>query len=388
MDQALALFISIALVLILMRKIDIGLSLLFGSIFLAILTLGSGGPLIVFRSYLDVSTLKVVAIVILAFTLGHLMENLGMLEKIAEELAKSFGALSFLIIPLLIGLLPMPGGALVSAVMLAPILRRYKIEPEKVTFLNYWYRHVWVTVWPLYPSVIIASAVLEIDYLTFASATYPIAFFAFISGLFLTRGLEKKLSISKSTMKNLVSNFYPIILLVLLTVLLKLELLYSLLICLVILILQRRDVNLLKVIRKTIDPKIIVLVFAVMGYKAVIEQSGAAKTLLSEISSGLPVPVAAFLLMLIVGFATGMEMSYSSISLPLLLSFTGSGEVILKNIMLAISGGFVGVMLSPLHLCYVLTAEYFKADMWKSYRILIPAALSLTLLTSLVYLFI
>ena len=38
--------------------------------------------------------------------------------------------------------------------------------------------------------------------------------------------------------------------------------------------------------------------------------------------------------------------------------------------MLAYTGSFVGVMISPMHLCLVATKDYFKADMGKIYKIL------------------
>jgi len=45
---------------------------------------------------------------------------------------------------------------------------------------------------------------------------------------------------------------------------------------------------------------------------------------------------------------------------------------------LAFGSGFAGVMLSPVHLCLVLTREYFEADLAKVYRRLwVPSALVL-----------
>ncbi|MFO0751886.1 MAG: DUF401 family protein [Thermodesulfovibrionales bacterium] len=42
---------------------------------------------------------------------------------------------------------------------------------------------------------------------------------------------------------------------------------------------------------------------------------------------------------------------------------------------LAFASGFLGVLLSPVHLCLVLTREYFKADAWGIYKRIIPASL-------------
>jgi hypothetical protein len=39
--------------------------------------------------------------------------------------------------------------------------------------------------------------------------------------------------------------------------------------------------------------------------------------------------------------------------------------------MFAYVSGFVGILLSPAHLCLALTADYFKADLREVYKILI-----------------
>uniref|UniRef100_A0A7C3MGT9 TIGR00529 family membrane protein n=1 Tax=Archaeoglobus fulgidus TaxID=2234 RepID=A0A7C3MGT9_ARCFL len=385
-SSSLALLISIAVVLILIRKINIGLALFAGSAILAYLSFGFDGFIIMLKALANPQTIEIAVMVILAFTLGYSMEYFGLLNRVASGLSESFGAYSFLLIPLLIGLLPMPGGALISAVMLAPLAKMYKISPEKATLLNYWFRHIWVTFWPLYPNVIIGAAVVNVDYLHFASATFPIGIFAMLSGLILTKGMERRFRISGDTVDSLV-NLYPIAILLVFSVFLKISLLLSLLIAIATLCVHKRAKfsDFVSIFRKTIDRKIIMLVFAVMVYKSVIETSGAAKSIFADIS-GFPAPLAAFLLTFLVGFATGIEMSYSSIALPLLTSFTGSGVVIAENLMIVIAAGYLGVMLSPMHLCYILTAEYFGTEIGKTYRQLLTVAMVTAVLVWVTYL--
>jgi len=47
--------------------------------------------------------------------------------------------------------------------------------------------------------------------------------------------------------------------------------------------------------------------------------------------------------------------------------------------MLAYGAGFAGVMLSPVHLCLVVTKNYFNAGFSGIYRMLVPASLVLIL---------
>jgi hypothetical protein len=56
----------------------------------------------------------------------------------------------------------------------------------------------------------------------------------------------------------------------------------------------------------------------------------------------------------------------------------GDGAMFPGLLALAFGSGFAGVMLSPLHLCLVLTREYFNADITKVYRLLwLPSLLVL-----------
>ncbi|MET1123989.1 MAG: DUF401 family protein [Archaeoglobaceae archaeon] len=363
------LFLSILTVLVLSRRIGIGVALFLGSILLSILL---GTPQAFFESLLSLETARILLIVFLAFSLGNGMAEAGLLDRISQTSMRTFGNLSYVFIPLLVGLLPMPGGALISAVMLGKTVS----DAEKVTFLNYWYRHIWVPFWPLYPSVVIGLAVVEVSYASYASATVYVALAALLSGLF---AVEKfKLEFSRELL-SLFRDFYPVLLLILLAAILKLDLVIALLAAITsLLAFHRKAVG---GFRKAADWRIMFLVAAVMGYKGVIESSGLAAEFLNDLSF-LPPALAAAIFSFTVGFATGIEMSYSSVALPLLVSFTGVGESLVSdNLMLVVAFGFLGVMLSPLHLCLVLTAEHFKADLLRVYRYLLPASLLVSIIT-------
>lgn len=356
--KILFLLLSIALIVLISRKINISYSILISSLILSFLLFGNPVPF--FEGFFEWSTVRTLLLVALAVSLGSYMEKTGMLENITESL-KALSLFNLILIPMLIGLLPMPGGALVSAVMIYKIIEKYKIDPEKATFLNYWFRHVWVPFWPLYPSVIIAISVLEMDYWSFALSTFPISLAALFSSFYSIKWLESNFE-GQIDLSRFLKSFYPIIILVFLTIL-GLDILISLSIVLLLMILHKRTFKI------KFDWKILVLVLAVSGYKNLIETAEIAEEFLNF--SFLPPIVVANLLSFTVAFATGIELSYSSIALPILADFAKSNG----NLILIVASGYLGVMLSPLHLCYILTAEHFRADLVKTYKFLIPAAL-------------
>jgi len=49
---------------------------------------------------------------------------------------------------------------------------------------------------------------------------------------------------------------------------------------------------------------------------------------------------------------------------------------------LAYACGYAGMMLSPMHICYVVTCEYFHTPLWRTYHYIIGPTVT-TLLASL-----
>ena len=92
----------------------------------------------------------------------------------------------------LIGLLPMPGGALFSAPMVETYLCKHPVTCEQKTILNYWFRHLWDYWGPLYPGVVLAVALLEVDTWLFMAIMAPMTLFSVMAGvIFILRPIEK-----------------------------------------------------------------------------------------------------------------------------------------------------------------------------------------------------
>ncbi len=378
MSQAsLSLLISIATILILIRRFHVSVAVLAGALVLGILTLGLNCFNVMFSTLTSLQTLKFLIIITLAFTLAYSMKESGALDEITRSSLSLFGKASVFVIPAMIGLLPMPGGAIVSAVMLRDIVNKFKISPEKATFLNYWFRHVWACLDPIYPSVIITLAILEISYSTLLKSTYPITLAMIAFGLPFA-SFER--SNNPRDLKGLLY-LTPILIVMVLTVL-GVDLTLSLTVAILLLYIFRRP-KLREVFRKALNLKIYLLIIALLYYKDLIMKTGSSHELLKDLTSlGIPQPVTATILSFILGFATGIESGYAAMAIPLLSSFTGMGEkIVAKNLMLVVGAGILGVMFSPLHLCLILTREYYSANLEKVYtRYLIPAGL-LTLLS-------
>ena len=75
----------------------------------------------------------------------------------------------------------------------------------------------------------------------------------------------------------------------------------------------------------------------------------------------------------LIGGATGISIAFVGAAFPILISIIhamGEDHLMLPYMLLAYTGGFIGVMLSPLHLCFILSNTYFKIKMPAVYSLL------------------
>jgi len=94
--------------------------------------------------------------------------------------------------PMLIGMLPSLGGAYFSAPMVKEATSGVQMSQEEKAFINYWFRHPWEFVLPLYPGILLASAVSNIPLYHLIKANAAYAFLLIVTGfLFAMRGVDK-----------------------------------------------------------------------------------------------------------------------------------------------------------------------------------------------------
>jgi hypothetical protein len=90
----------------------------------------------------------------------------------------------------------------------------------------------------------------------------------------------------------------------------------------------------------------------------------------------------------IAGIVTGIAVGFVGTSFPVVITLIATMNIAPENtgslIFIAYVFGYTGMMLSPVHLCLLLTKDYFKANLLKVYtRYLIPIGV-LTLIPALI----
>ena len=194
---------------------------------------------------------------------------------------------------------------------------------------------------------------------------------------------------SKNILIKLLKASWPILILVA-SILLGLDAIIAFPVTLVLLMIQQKSKwsEVKASLKYGLDIKILFLLYAVMLYRVVIEQSGAVESVFTDMQNiGLPVLLILISLPLLMGLATGFSVVFAGIALPLLVPYivTDAGMQ-WYALLVAYTSGFLGVLLSPVHLCLILSAEYFKAGLGKVYRYLIPLYIIVEGIVVLVYL--
>ncbi len=151
---------ALFLIFFLNRRLPIFACLTVGSLVLGVLG-GWDLPLT-----LQVVTMAVIApisiwlsfAVILILVLSHLLAESRQTERILAEFELFSPGPRFTLVamPAIIGLLPMPGGAIFSAPLVKQTIGSYPASAELKSAINYWFRHIWEFWWPLYPGIILA----------------------------------------------------------------------------------------------------------------------------------------------------------------------------------------------------------------------------------------
>ena len=161
----------------------------------------------------------------------------------------------------------------------------------------------------------------------------------------------------------------------LLVVFLHMELHYALLTTIIpLFVLYRyRPGEVLRVIRHGFALEVIVMISGIMLFKETMETSGAVNNLSSFfVQQKIPLLPIICILPFMTGMLTGLTVGFVGSTFPLIIHMSGGAS--LAHISLAFAAGFTGVLLSPVHLCLVLTKEYFKADLWGIYKKTLPAS--------------
>jgi hypothetical protein len=351
-------------------------------------------------------TIKLVAIVAFILMLSSCLRESGALEEMVGSICRMIrdNRVTMGLLPALIGFLPMPGGALFSAPMIEGLADKANLTAEYRTFINYWFRHVWEYSFPLYPGLLLSATILHVNLGRLTVHQFPLCVAAIVSGtvfgLIRVPKILRKVETGREwwvQVGRFLRGFWPVLLIVIgifivpwsriLPVGAKFDPLMVTLPVTVLLFGWPRlgFRGFIRAIVKGFDYRLPLTVLAVLIFKDIIGHSGAVEDLSATFQRwGIPDLALFIILPVLMGYLTGITHTYVSVAFPLLMPFFGD-PIDLTRVQLAYAAGFVGVLLSPVHLCLVLSADYFHADLNKVIRFVVPPVALVALVSLAMY---
>lgn len=399
------ILVFVGIVLLLSRRWNLGLVLLIASLAIGLLfeyPLPAVGRDVLFTS-VEQLTLRLALSIVLIMTMGELLRETASLHGMVEALRVLIPSRRLVMagLPALVGLLPMAGGAVFSAPMVDEVGDQIGVDQERKTFVNYWFRHIWEYVFPLYPSFMLAAALLNLETFQLARVTWPLTVAAVLGGsVFGLMGIPRKPredplpSARLDSVRILVISVWPVVLVIVLSLTLPIDegvaLILSLLVTIALMVAMRgiplRALG--HILYRRIPWKTVSVLFGALIFRRVLESSGAVNAV-SEALTAVHVPVAlvVFAIPFIAGWLTGLSVGAFSIGFPVVLPLVApDGASTSGWAAWLMAGGFLGVLCSPLHLCLSLTRAYFGADWGPVYRRIAPSSLVVAVIAALLLL--
>ncbi|MBN2456989.1 MAG: DUF401 family protein [Sedimentisphaerales bacterium] len=407
------LFVFVLILFLARLKVPLAFAIVIGSIILAAMFDMSAGDITrsISLATIQPRTISLIFVMTLILALSAIMRQTGQFEQIVSlaKLLFRHPAVTMAVLPALIGLLPMPGGALFSAPMVQSAASPGKVKGSVLSAINYWFRHIWEHFWPLYPGVMLAMTLTGFSYGLFAIFQIPLGIFMAATGLMLFWNTHPDLHIksaaapagTKRKFFGAISSIWIILLVwipskFLVALLLSPLLIQTLkspaekylplalgLIASIIWTARRNNVSRVSLIENFAQKFIlsmIALVVSVMVFQYILQQTGAAQQIADELLQlHVPVVLVVMALPFIAGMVTGLAIGFVGTSFPIVLAMVnGLPEpgLLYPYVTLAYGFGHLGQMMSPLHLCHVVSNEYFKTGFSNVYPRLIPIALA------------
>lgn len=299
----------------------------------------------------------------------------GMVVTLRNIFSSNKVTLAFM--PAFLGLLPSLGGARFSAPIVQEASEGIAVDDEQKSAINLWFRHIFEFSNPLMPGVILACGIANVSIGDLIDQVGWVTILCFVLGwIFLIVPLkitdpEKATNTQHDRTidwKSLILAFGPIVTSFLLIVAFDVQAALAMGLVVVAFIPLyfwfKRPISVKSVFTESLDKKLFFNVVCILYFIQLLTVIGTLDEIVNVFNnSALPQAVIIACLSFIFGVMTGMGQGYIAIVMPI-VALMAPGNIVLVGI--AMVYGMVGQMVTPTHLCILVTVEYFKSRLWKT----------------------
>ncbi|MFB6290572.1 MAG: DUF401 family protein [Candidatus Bipolaricaulia bacterium] len=339
----------------------------------------------VWATFSDPSVLALAGLVGIIAMIGGVLEESGEMENLVTNMR--IGKRPFLgASPALLGMLPMPGGALLSAPMVES--SGGELDGNTKAVINVWFRHILFLIYPLGPALIASAKIARLN--VYRTIPYLAPFFllsVLLGYVFMLRETKTKMHYSSDfSLRGLLVPLTIILMAPIIDILLKTFVNFSVseyttLIGVAVSFLASLVVtsygwsDILEVTKKMEPWGYALIVLGMFTFLNVFKVSGAPEAIAKL---AFPLPVLVVIIAFLLGLATGRIQAPASIIFPIFFARQGVDTMPLIAFAIAYFSIFIGYAISPIHPCVSVSVEYFETSVGSYVRkIALPGIISL-----------
>ncbi len=382
--------VAVSIVVLLRLGLSLGISITLVAIGLGLYTrslgVGTLEALAEESSLVLLSSTLAIAVLAELYRLSGSVRSLGMGLSTALKNPR----LGMGLVPAVVGLMPVAGGALLSAPLVEALGTPAGLSRESMAYINVWFRHLLIYSYPLSQVLIVLSQLSGYSVTTIALATLPISLLMVLVGLpALTRIGRAVVDMGADPWEGLKLSTPIAVALVALVALSPLLGNWAVPVgasaaVAILVAIRRCSKDLPKALTSTRVLDIVLAIFAVIVLREVIAGSWVSEDLRQVVASLGGAGVALAALSAVVSIATGSIITGLFLTIPILTSL---GTSSMGDVLLVYTYSFLGYVASPTHLCLIYTVRYFNAELAKVYRYLIPSVATVLTISTLYYMY-
>jgi len=381
-------------------RVHLGLSLLITAIVTGIISIGPRGVLsVLVETSSNIQTLNLIFITFMILVLIGLYKTTNQLSRFSESLRLLLRSskLAITLLPTILGLLPVIGGALMSAPIVDIEGKRLGLSVGKRVFVNLWFRHIIMVIYPLNQALVLTATLSGLNLWEIIIRQIPIALFMFITGFLLTfKGIsgcsvqykytsEREDRLRLKLLLEFVRLLSPIILAITVALVFKLNLAVAILLGIILLsYLAKPTLNsFTSILRDETLYLTLLAAYSAMLLKNIVITSGIPEVIAYFISqSGISHIIVLTILPLTLSLLLGLVSSGIALAIPLIQGIT---DISVREVSLIYISSYLGYLSSPSHLCLIVTTQYFKTHVTIGHRYLIPLSILTLIFTIILY---
>jgi hypothetical protein len=353
----------------------------------------SSGAELILNTSTNAVTISLVFTTFGIMLLSQLYMETGVMKVLSESLGRIVKnpKVSIILLPAIIGLLPVSGGALMSAPIVETEANKLGLKPDKKTYLNIWFRHMIFPIYPLSEVFILTAALTKVPFFSLVIRQVPVVMVMLAMGYLIglrgspaKNGDEYSKDSLVASLKSFLKAFSPILATIAIAVAF-IDISLAVFIGIGLLIFMAKPS--LNILANTFRNRSVYMVtlaaYGAMLLRDAIRNSGILEIFGETITNaGVSEIVLLLAIPALLGFLIG-AFGGIAVGVPILterLNFTS------KTAPLLYTSAYLGFLGGPTHLCFVLTADYFKCPLSQIYKYLVPSITASIIMAVLVYL--